>query len=110
MSAGEYKEFKCIRKESLRDNMTDLEILITDIGEITIRELVKEHKPYGLNENRKMANIGGSVAYNTRKDIENKLGRSVVTKENSLEYKYVNDIKVLKNIEEVDKKINNGGK
>lgn len=55
MKVSEYKEFKGIRKESLRDNMSDLEILLTDIGEVTTRELAKEHKPYGLEENKKIA-------------------------------------------------------
>ena len=67
MKASEYKEFKGIRKESLRDNMSDLEILLTDIGEVTTRELAKEHKPYGLEENKKIAASGGEIANITRK-------------------------------------------
>ena len=66
MKAREYKEFKGIRKESLRDNMTDLEVLLANIGEITTRELVKEHKPYGLNQNIKIAQTGGEIANNKR--------------------------------------------
>ena len=72
MTAKEYKEFKGLRKESLRDNMSDIEVLLADIGEITTRELAKKHKPYGLSENRKIAKAGGEVASNTRKDIEEK--------------------------------------
>lgn len=49
MKASEYKEFKVIRKESLRDNMTDIEVALTDLGEIATRELAKKHKPYGNN-------------------------------------------------------------
>ena len=67
MKASEYKEFKGIRKESLRDNMSDLEILLTDIGEVTTRELSKEHRPYGLEENKKIAASGGEIANITRK-------------------------------------------
>ncbi len=59
MTAKEYKEFKGLRKESLRDNMSDIEVLLADIGEITTRELAKKHKPYGLSENRKIAKAGG---------------------------------------------------
>ena len=50
MKASEYKEFKGIRKESLRDNMTDIEVALTDLGEIATRELAKEQEPYGLNK------------------------------------------------------------
>ena len=59
MTAKEYKKYKGLRKESLRDNMSDLEVLLTDIGETTTRELAREHKPYGFNENKKIAKTGG---------------------------------------------------
>lgn len=95
MTAKEYKEFKGLRKESLRDNMSDIEVLLADIGEITTRELAKKHKPYGLNENRKIAKAGGEVASNTRKDIEEKLGENVISKNNNLNYKYIDDNKKL---------------
>ena len=95
MSAKEYKEFKGLRKESLRDNMSDIEVLLADIGEITTRELAKKHKPYGLSENRKIAKAGGEVASNTRKDIEEKLGENVISKDNKLKYQYIDDNKKL---------------
>lgn len=95
MTAKEYKEFKGLRKESLRDNMSDIEVLLADIGEITTRELAKKHKPYGLSENRKIAKAGGEVASNTRKDIEEKLGENVVSKDNKLNYQYIDDNKKL---------------
>ena len=88
MTASEYKKFKGIRKESLRDNMTDLEVARTDLGELATRELVKEYKPYGIDANKKIANIGGSVADNTRKDLERKLGKSIVSENNALNYQY----------------------
>ena len=93
MTAKEYKQYKGLRKESLRDNMSDIEIALADIGELTTRELAKKHKPIGLEENRKIAKEGGQVASNTRKDIEARLGESVVTKDNSLSYQYMDDIK-----------------
>ncbi len=95
MTAKEYKEFKGLRKESLRDNMSDIEVLLADIGEITTCELAKKHKPYGLSENRKIAKAGGEVASNTRKDIEEKLGENVIIKNNNLNYQYIDDNKKL---------------
>lgn len=53
MKAFQYKEYKEIRKESLRDNMIDIKVALTDLGEIATREPAKEHKPYGLKENRR---------------------------------------------------------
>ena len=84
MTAKEYKEYKGLKKESLRDNMSDIEIALADIGELTTRELAKKHKPIGLDENRKIAKEGGQVASNTRKDIEERLGESVVSSENDI--------------------------
>ena len=89
MTAKEYKEFKGLRKESLRDNMSDLEIALADIGELTTRELAKKHKPHGLKENREVAKAGGEVAKNTKEDIEKRLGETIVTKDNRLDYQYV---------------------
>ena len=97
MKASEYKEFKGIRKESLRDNMSDLEILLTDIGEVTTRELAKDHRPYGLEENKKIAASGGEIANITRKEIESRLGKSVVNNENKLSYQYKSDNKKIEN-------------
>ncbi len=88
MKANEYKDFKGLRKESLRDNMTDIEVALTDLGEIATRELAKEHRPYGLEENKKIAKMGGNTAKVARDDLERKLGKSVVSNENSLNYKY----------------------
>lgn len=97
MKASEYKNYKNIRKESLRDNMTDVEVALTDLGEIATRELAKEHKPYGLEENRKVANMGGNVAKVARDDLEKKLGKTVISNKNSLNYKYLDSKNVGKN-------------
>lgn len=94
MKASEYKEYKNIRKESLRDNMTDIEIALTDLGEIATRELAKEHKPYGLKENRRIAKMGGHAARVAREDIEKNLGKSVISKINALNYNYINSNKL----------------
>lgn len=91
MTANEYKEFKGLRKESLRDNMDELEVLLADIGETTTRKLALKNKPIGLEENRIIAKEGGIIAANTRKDIELRLGENIVNKNNLLKYKYIDD-------------------
>ena len=89
MKASEYKAFKGLRKESLRDNMSDIEVLLTDLGETATRELAKKHKPYGLEQNKKIARMGGNTAKVARDDLEKKLGESVITQNNNLNYKYI---------------------
>lgn len=89
MKASEYKAFKGLRKESLRDNMSDIEVLLTDLGETATRELAKKHKPYGLEQNKKIARMGGNTAKVARDDLEKKLGESVIIKNNNLNYKYI---------------------
>ena len=90
-TAKEYKEYKGLRKESLRDNMSDTEIALTDLSEIATRELVKKRKPNGFEENKEIAHIGGNVAKLAKDELEKQLGESVVTKENNLDYSYVNE-------------------
>ena len=90
MKANEYKKYKGLRKESLRDNMSDIEVVLTDLGEIATRELAKKHKPKGLEENKKIAKRGGSIAKNTRNNLEKELGERVITTRNLLNYKYTN--------------------
>ena len=97
MTAQEFKQYKGLRKENLRDNMSDIEMALADIGELTTRELAKKHKPIGLEENKKIAKEGGQVASNTRKDIEARLGESVVTKDNALSYKYKDEFRQIEN-------------
>ncbi len=94
MKVSEYKKHKNIRKESLRDNMTDVEVALTDLGEIATRELAKEHKPYGLEQNKKIAKAGGQVAKTARNDLERKLGRTIISNENNLNYKYLEENKI----------------
>lgn len=91
MTAKEYKSFKGLRKESLRDNMSDIEVALADLGEIATREIVKKKNPKGLNENIEVARRGGKIAGNTRKDLENELGESVVTSNNILSYEYIDE-------------------
>lgn len=89
MKANEYKEYKGIRKESLRDNMTDLEVLLTDLGETATRELAKTYQPNGLEENRQIAKRGGKIAKNTKNNLEQELGRTIISKDNNLTIPYI---------------------
>jgi len=94
MTAKEYKEYKGIRKESLRDNMTDIEVALTNLGEIATRELAKKYKPQGLKSNRKIAKMGGHSAKVARDDIEKNLEESVISKKNFLSYQYIDSKKI----------------
>ena len=89
MTAKEYKEYKGLRKESLRDNMTEIEIALANVGEIATRNIARKENPKGLSENLKVAKRGGSVAKETRKVYERELNESAISKENALPYKYV---------------------
>ncbi len=91
MTAKEYKKFKGLRKESLRDNMSDVEVTLANLGEIATREIAKKKNPKGLNENIEVARRGGKIAGNARKDLEQEIGESVVTSNNSLNYEYVDE-------------------
>ena len=97
MTAKEYKEFKGLRKESLRDNMSDIEVTLADLGEIATREIAKKHNPQGMKENIEIARRGGKIASNARKDLETEIGESVITKNNALSYEYKEDEKLIEN-------------
>ncbi len=97
MKASEYKEYKGIRKESLRDNMTDIEIALTDLGEAATRELASVHKPLGLKENKNIAKLGGHAAKVARDDIEKNLGKTVISNKNSLKYEYIGEKEKIQN-------------
>ena len=88
MTAKEYKQYKGLRKESLRDNMDNIEVSLTDISEEVTKRLARKSKPKGLKENIKVARQGGQIAKNTRIEIEKLLGESVVTNLNKLNYEY----------------------
>ncbi len=97
MTAKEYKVHKGLRKESLRDNMTDIEVALADLGEIATRELAKKHKPCGLKQNKEVAKMGGHAAKVARDDIEKNLNETVISKDNLLPYEYVDDNIMLEN-------------
>lgn len=83
MTANEYKKLKVIRKESLRDNMSDIELVLADLGELTTRDIVQTEKPYGIDENLKVAKRGGKVSLVAKELYEKETNRNAVTSENN---------------------------
>ena len=83
MSTRQYKNLKGLKKENLRDNMSTLELALNMLAEATTTELTKIHNPQGLSENQAVAKVGGSIAGNARKEIEDKSGRPVITSQNA---------------------------
>ena len=83
MSTKQYKNFKGLKKEDLRDNMSTLELALNMLAEATTSELTKVENPQGLQENRKVARSGGSVAGNARREIEARTGKKIVTADNA---------------------------
>ncbi len=81
----EYKQHKDLTKESLRDNMTNMELVLNLLAEATTTEISKKENPQTLQESKQVAKEGGSVAGNARKEIEQKLGKSVISSENAQE-------------------------
>jgi hypothetical protein len=82
MTTRQYKNLKGLKKENLRDNMSTLELALNMLAEATATELTKIQNPQGLQENKKTAREGGSVAGNARKDIEKRTGRPVISSSN----------------------------
>ncbi|OYT13169.1 MAG: phage antirepressor protein [Bacteroidetes bacterium 4572_114] len=87
MTPSQYKEHKSIpskSKANLRDNMTDLELIFTMLGERVTTEISQNEKPEGMFENKKVAKRGGKVAGNARKNTEKEIGRSIISEDNYL--------------------------
>lgn len=83
LTTKQYKKLKNLKKENLRDNMTNLELVINMLAEATTTEISKEKNPETFEESKKIANKGGEIAGNTRKEIEKETGKSVVTNLNA---------------------------
>jgi hypothetical protein len=86
LSVKQYKNHKGLKKENLRDNMSNLELVLNMLAEATTTEISKEKKPKNFVENKKIAKQGGTIAGNTRKEIEEKTGKKVVNKLNASDY------------------------
>lgn len=82
MTPSKYKEYKGLQKQNLRDHMTDLELIFTMLGEASTTEIAKVKDAQGFNENKVAAKKGGEVAGSARKDLEDKTGKKITTKEN----------------------------
>lgn len=82
-SVKQYKNFKGLKKQNLRDNMTNLELVLNMLAEASTAEISKEQKPKGLNENKKVAKEGGNVAKQARITLEKQTGKSIISPKNA---------------------------
>ena len=89
MTTRQYKNLKGLKKESLRDNMSTTELTLNQLAEVATRELSQEEQPVGFDANKRVAQAGGSVAGNARKDLEQRLGRPVITSQNASQLNHV---------------------
>ena len=91
MTSKEYKKYKGLRKESLRDNMDSIELILADLSEEATKRIASKQKPVGLEENVVVAKKGGKIAKTARRELENELEESAVTSNNKLNYRYIDD-------------------
>ncbi len=83
LTTKEYKNLKNLKKENLRDNMTNLELVLNMLAETATTEISQKREPKNLNENKTVAHEGGMIAGNARKEIESKTGKKVITSQNA---------------------------
>ena len=84
LTPTEYAEFKRLKRENLRDHMSDLELIFSMLGEAATTEIARNRDTQGFPQNKQAAHAGGKVAGNARRELEKKSGRKVVTNENYL--------------------------
>ncbi len=87
LSTRQYKDLKSLKKENLRDHMTNLELVLNMLAEATTTEISRENKPQDFDQNRKVARRGGAIAGNARKEIEETTGKKIVTAKNAKQLK-----------------------
>ena len=87
LTVKKYKQLKNLKKENLRDNMSNVELVLNMLAEVATKEISKKENPRHFEESREIARKGGSLAGNARKELEQKTGQLVVTSENNLENK-----------------------
>ena len=92
LTTRQYKDFKGLKKENLRDNMSDLELVLNMLAEASTTGISQVEKPEGMAENLSVAQRGGRVAGNARKELEQEMGRPVISAENAKTMKLVTDI------------------
>ena len=86
MTTGEYKQYKGLTKENLRDNMTNVELALNTLAEVATTEYSRQSNPQTMAENQRIAQEGGDVAREARETMERRLGRSVVSSERASDY------------------------
>lgn len=89
MSTRQYKNLKGLKKENLRDNMSDMELILNMLAETTTTEISKQQKPSTLTENIEVARSGGEAAAEARKAVEKRTGKSVITSQNAAQLNQV---------------------
>lgn len=93
MSTRQYKDLKGLKKENLRDNMSTTELILNMLAEAATKDIAESTNPQGLEENKKVANRGGNIAGNARKEIEAETGKSVITSKNAIDFgKLIDDV------------------
>lgn len=85
MTTREYKDFKGLKKENLRDNMSTTELILNMLAETATKDIAEATNPQGLDENKQVAQDGGSIAGDARKSIEARTGKPVITSKNSID-------------------------
>ena len=85
MTTGEYKDFKGLKKENLRDNMSTTELILNMLAETATKDIAEATNPQGLDENKQVAQDGGSIAGDARKSIEARTGKPVITSKNAID-------------------------
>lgn len=89
MTTRQYKNLKGLKKQSLRDNMSTTELILNQLAEVATRELSQQEHPEGFDANKRVAQAGGSVAGNARRDLEQRLGRPVITSASAVQLNHV---------------------
>ena len=89
MTTRQYKNLKGLKKQSLRDNMSTTELTLNQLAEVATRELSQQEQPEGFEASKRIAHAGGSVAGSARKDLEQRLGRPIITSQNASNLNHV---------------------
>lgn len=93
MTTREYKDFKGLKKQNLRDNMSSTELILNMLAEAATKDITNATNPHGLEENKQAARDGGKIAGNARKEIEEYTGKAVITSQNAIDFgKLINDV------------------
>ena len=102
MTTRQYKDYKGLKRQNLRDNMTTTEIILNMLAEAATKDIANATHPQGLEENKKVAKDGGSIAGNARREIEERTGKPVITSKNAIDFsRLISDI--IKSAEEDEK-------